>query len=291
MDAVLLELSGEPDAAAVAAVREVCAAPVVVLAQSDTARLVAWAVEAGIADILLRPYDVAAVLFAVEKAIRGAKEQAGAGSGRIVTVFSPKGGTGKSVVATSLASALARRGAARTFLVDLDLQFGDAAIMLGLAPDSTIRELAAAPGALDAETLGVYTEQHSCGLDVLAAPRRPEEAELVSDDFVRQVLELARTTHDAVVVDSAPFFHGATVASLDLTDELLVVCTPDIPTVKNVRARAQGRSSCSRFPRPASTSPSTATARRGRCGRARSRRRSSGRSTSSSRSTPLFRSA
>jgi pilus assembly protein CpaE len=234
LDAVLLELPHGPDAAAVAAVRAVTAAPVVVLAPVAPPGLLEWAAEAEVSDVLVRPYDAGAAVFALTKAIRASRQPAPAG-GRVVTVFSPKGGTGKSVVATSLAAALARHGQIRTLLVDLDLQFGDAAIMLGLTPPSTIRELVASPAALDAEALAVYADRHPCGLDVLAAPRRPEEAELVGDDFVRGVLGVARASYEAVVVDSAPFFHGTTVASLDLTDELVVVCTPDIPTAKNVR--------------------------------------------------------
>jgi pilus assembly protein CpaE len=153
----------------------------------------------------------------------------------VITVFSPKGGTGKSVVSSNLASALARRGGRRTLLVDFDLQFGDAAIMLGLSPKNTVRELLASPGTLDTEQFDVYTERHSSSLDVLAAPLHPEDAELIGDDAVRSVLNAARSAYDTVVVDTSPFFHGSTLATLDLTDNLLLVCTPDIPTVKNVR--------------------------------------------------------
>ena len=94
-------------------------------------------------------------------------------------MFSPKGGSGKSVVATNLAVAAAALGRKRTLLVDLDLQFGDAAIMLGLSPNSTVRELIGTPTELDAEKLGVYTERHSSGVSVLPAPMNPEDAELV----------------------------------------------------------------------------------------------------------------
>ena len=86
-----------------------------------------------------------------------------AANGRVVTVFSPKGGSGKSVVATNLAVAAAALGKKRTLLVDLDLQFGDAAIMLGVSPNSTVRELIGTPTELDAEKLSVYTERHSSG--------------------------------------------------------------------------------------------------------------------------------
>ena len=85
-------------------------------------------------------------------------------------MFSPKGGTGKTVMATNLASAFAKYGGKRTLLLDLDLQFGDAAIMLGIEPDKTIYDLVAAPGELDPEKLAGYIDPHASGVEVLPAP-------------------------------------------------------------------------------------------------------------------------
>jgi pilus assembly protein CpaE len=150
-------------------------------------------------------------------------------------VFSPKGGSGKSVVSTNFAVAAATHAGQKTLLIDLDLQFGDAAIMLGLAPDNTVRELLGTPTELDGEKLGVYTERHSSGVDVLPAPMNPEDAELVGEEAVRALLKVARETYDLVVVDTAPFFYGPMLATLDQTDELLLLCNPDVPTLKNVR--------------------------------------------------------
>ena len=107
-------------------------------------------------------------------------------------MFSPKGGTGKTVIATNLASALAKHEGKRTLLLDLDLQFGDAAIMLGLEPEKTIYDLVVAPGELDSEKLAGYTTQHASGVDVLPAPLRPEDAELVTEAKLARLLEVAR---------------------------------------------------------------------------------------------------
>lgn len=236
VDAVVLELPhGASLEQELAELREATAAPVVCLVPEPSGALVQQALDHGVADVLVHPYDAGGALFAIEKAVRAVRRDALLGTGQVITVFSPKGGTGKSVVSSNLASTLARRGGRRTLLIDFDLQFGDAAIMLGLSPKNTVRELLASPGTLAAEQFDVYAERHSSSLDVLAAPLHPEDAELIGDDAVRSVLNAARSAYDTVVVDTSPFFHGSTLATLDLTDDLLLVCTPDIPTVKNVR--------------------------------------------------------
>jgi pilus assembly protein CpaE len=126
-----------------------------------------------------------------------------------------------------------------TLLLDLDLQFGDAAIMLGLEPDKTIFDLVVAPGELDSDKLTGYTVKHPCGLDILPAPLRPEDAELVTEAKVGRLLEVARSCYEVIVVDTSPFFHGPMLSTLDRSDELLLVACLDIPTLKNVRLGLQ----------------------------------------------------
>jgi pilus assembly protein CpaE len=188
-------------------------------------------------DVLLLPQLTHNVVFAIRKAahVRRHTQVATGQTGRVLTFFSPKGGTGKTVVATNLASALAAKQGSRTLLLDLDLQFGDAAIVLGLEPERTIYDLVVAPGELDAEKLAGYVTKHPCGLDVLPAPLRPEDAELVTEGKVTSLIEVARGSYDAIVVDTSPFFHGPMLSTLDRTDELIVLCGLDVPTLKNIR--------------------------------------------------------
>ena len=152
------------------------------------------ALEADVADVLLLPQLTENVVFAIRKAAHAGRraQRRPTADGRIVTVFSPKGGTGKTVIATNLAAALAKHDGKRTLLLDLDLQFGDAAIMLGIEPDKTIHDLVAAPGELDSEKLAGYTTRHASGLDVLPAPLRPEDAELVTEAKLARLLEVAQ---------------------------------------------------------------------------------------------------
>jgi len=227
----------------IATIREHTRAPVILLASGEASVLLEEALEADVSDVLLLPQMTENVVFAIRKAGRSGLRPTPSGvptrRGRIVTVFSPKGGTGKTVTSTNLAAAFAKFEGKRTLLLDLDLQFGDAAIMLGLEPEKTIYDLVVAPGELDSEKLAGYTTRHTSGLDILPAPVRPEDAELVTETKLSRLLEVARESYDVIVVDTSPFFHGPMLATLDRTDELLLVCGLDVPTLKNVRLALQ----------------------------------------------------
>jgi pilus assembly protein CpaE len=228
----------------IAAIREHTRSPIVILASGESSALLEEALDTdGVADVLLLPQLTENVVFALRKAAHaGRRLQVEGGHGRhgkIVTVFSPKGGTGKTVTATNLAASFAKHEQKRTLLLDLDLQFGDAAIMLGLEPEKTIYDLVVAPGELDSEKLAGYITKHTSGLDILPAPLRPEDAELVTETKLARLLEVARESYDVIVVDTSPFFHGPMLATLDRTDELLMLCGLDVPTLKNVRLSMQ----------------------------------------------------
>jgi len=248
VDAVLLGAGrgGDPAAAMletdVAVIRLHTQAPIVLLVPEAHTGLVETAFSAGVDDVLVLPQLAETISFAIRKAHETGGRAGGNGSfdpdvprGRVVTVFSPKGGTGKTVLSTNLAALLASKSGKRVLLIDLDLQFGDAAIMLGLDPKRAMHELVQAPGGLDAVKLAGYTTRHRSGLDVLAAPMRPEEAELVTESKVLQLLEVARGAYDIVVVDTSPFFYGPMLAVLRQTDQLLMLCGLDVPTLKNVK--------------------------------------------------------
>ena len=151
--------------AGVAAIREHTRSPIVIIASGESSALLEEALDAeGVADVLLLPQLTENVVFALRKAGHAGRRLASEGSeharqGRIITVFSPKGGTGKTVTATNLAASFAKHEAKRTLLLDLDLQFGDAAIMLGLEPEKTIYDLVVAPGELDSEKLAGYVHE------------------------------------------------------------------------------------------------------------------------------------
>src|SRR5918994_1483258 len=227
----------------IASMREHTQAPLILLASGESSQLLNEALDTDVADVLLLPQLADNVVFAVRKAAHAGRRLEAEGGhgrrGRVLTVFSPKGGTGKTVTATNLASCFAKYEKKRTLLLDLDLQFGDAAIMLGLEPEKTIYDLVVAPGELDSEKLAGYTTRHNSGLDILPAPLRPEDAELVTEAKLSRLLEVARESYDVIVVDTSPFFNGPMLATLDRTDELLLVAGLDVPTLKNVRLALQ----------------------------------------------------
>ncbi len=158
---------------------------------------------------------------------------------RVVTVFSTKGGVGKSVVATNLSVALAAHLHKRVILVDLDLHFGDMGIMLGLEPKHTIYDATQAFDRLDSEMLQGYLVTHSSGVRVLLAPVRPEDAESVTAARISRVLELLRDSTDYIVIDTPAALDDVVLTAIDRSDTVYAVATMDVASVKNTRISLQ----------------------------------------------------
>jgi Flp pilus assembly CpaE family ATPase len=227
-----LESSSDPNVADEALrLRERTSVPFVLVAYGEPNGIVEAGLAVGAADVLVLPQPAETLIFALRKAAMAAADTS---TGKVVTVFSPKGGSGKTVLATNLAVAAARSGV-KTLLVDLDLQFGDSALTLALTPRATIADLAAS-GDIDAEKLKAYvTVDSRTGLAVLPSPHRPEEADVVGPAELAAVLTAARSAYDAVVIDTGPLFDGAMLAALDHSDQLLLICNPEVTSLKNVR--------------------------------------------------------
>ncbi len=155
--------------------------------------------------------------------------------GRVVTVFSPKGGVGKTTMAVNLALALTERGARRVCLVDLDLAFGDVAITMQLFPTHSIEHAIGSEDSLDVAHLDTLLTRHADSMMVLAAPAHPDVRERVSPLLVTRILRTLRESFDFIVVDTAPSFDEQVLTALDETDECVIVATLDVPTLKNVK--------------------------------------------------------
>jgi pilus assembly protein CpaE len=211
--------------------------PVVALCSGSPNGFVRQALEHGASDVVVLPETPEKVMFALEKSLaRGPGRGNGAGQalGRMVTVLGPKGGTGKSVTVSNLAVSLAAAGHTAA-VVDLDLQFGDAGLVLGLSPDKTIYDLVTSGGSLDAEKIDAYLATHESGARVLIAPVRPDQAAAVSVDFMREILRVLRGSFDYVVGDTPPDFTPHVIAAVDASTDICIVGMLDALSLKNTK--------------------------------------------------------
>src|ERR671932_2202188 len=155
--------------------------------------------------------------------------------GRIITVFSAKGGCGKTTLATNMAAALADRGRREVCLVDLDLAFGDVAIALQLFPAHTIADAGPLGENLDFSGLRALLTPHSPGLTTLVAPVEPGSAESIPGGMVSRILEVLRDHYDYVIVDTPPAFDDRVLSAFDMSDVVALIATLDIPALKNLK--------------------------------------------------------
>ena len=159
----------------------------------------------------------------------------GTANGRVITVFSPKGGTGKTTLSVNLAACLARDPKVNVCIVDLDLAFGDVAITLQLIPEHTIEEAVGSESSLDYALLQKLLTRYSDNILVLAAPTSPDAKERIKPELVGRTLATLRKHFEYVVVDTAPGFDDQVLQAFDATDDLIVLATLDVPTVKNTK--------------------------------------------------------
>ena len=150
-----------------------------------------------------------------------------------IAVYSPKGGSGCTTLAINIAVSLAQQGQ-NTLIVDGSLQFGDVAVMLNLRPASTIADLTDRLNEVDADLLSSVVLTHETGVKVLAAPTRPEMAELVQVEQMQQLLEFLKQLYDFVVIDTSSSLNDMTLALLDSADRILLVTQQSVPSLKNV---------------------------------------------------------
>ena len=155
--------------------------------------------------------------------------------GHIITVFSAKGGVGKTTVSTNISTYLAESGS-RTLLVDLDLSFGDVAISLQLIPAKSVFDAVGMSGHIDEQGLQSLVNTHEeSGLDVVCAPNDPSDADRIPVNVVTEILKVARQHYDYVIVDTPPSFTEHVLAACDISSALVLIATLDIPAVKNLR--------------------------------------------------------
>jgi pilus assembly protein CpaE len=174
--------------------------------------------------VVAQPQQTSAVTLPVERE-----------AGRVITLFSPKGGVGRTTLAVNLAVAIAADQGRSVALMDASFQFGDVGVLLNLNPRNKSIVDVLGEGGSEPEHVDSALISHSTGIRVLLAPPSPEMAELVTTEHIRRVVDRLRMTHDVVIVDTAPVFQDSTLALLDMSDTVLGVLTLEITNIKNIR--------------------------------------------------------
>jgi len=222
---------------------------VLLIRRQESGELIRQALRVGVKDVLSSVSDENAIRGAVARAIEIARtlrgrlgggaptDGAGRPPGRVVTVFSSKGGCGKTFLSTNLAVALGRNGA-EVALVDLDLHFGDVAIMLHLFPSHTIYDATQSP-ELDALTVKSFLTHHDSGIWTLVAPTESTVADTISPSTITNILKLLRSAFDYVVIDTPPAFSEPVLGAFDESDALVMLATLDVPSIKNLKLTLQ----------------------------------------------------
>jgi pilus assembly protein CpaE len=240
------EGSGLADAAKFLRARPEVAAVMVVDELSTD--LLQRAIRSGVSDVITVPSELPDVVLRAAENIAVAPAQPSGQSpgdmaeepGRVITVFSTKGGSGKSVIACNMGVVLAKRTERPVVLVDADLQFGDVAVMLKLTPQNTIVDAVSSLHRLDAQLLRSLLVRHErSGLYVLPAPTEPAFADQVTPAALVEILRLLRTFAAYIIVDTPAHFTDVVLSILDESDDVVLVAGMDIPSIKNVKIGLQ----------------------------------------------------
>ena len=224
----------------------------ILVAEELTTNLLQQALRAGVKDVLAAPSDANQLSEAISRistglatapAVPAGEDPIFEGDGelgQVITVFSTKGGAGKSFIATNLGVTLAERSEKPVVLIDADLQFGDIVVMLKLSPQHTIVDAVSSLDRLDASLMQNLLVQHEkSGLLILPAPLEPAFADQIGAPEMIQIVEVLRRFCSYVIVDTPAYFNDVVLGMIEVSDEVLLVAGMDIPNIKNVKIGLQ----------------------------------------------------
>ena len=195
------------------------------------------AMRAGISDYLPKPVTPEGLAEALQRATAQLGRATGGSRkpGQVFTFFSSKGGSGSTSIAVNTAIVLHRLTGKRTLLVDLDLELGEVALVLGAAPRFNFVDMVQNFHRMDSGLLASYIEQHPSGVHLLSAPLQPERSEVVNGEEIRRILHFLRQHYDYLVVDAPKSFSPVTFAAIDQSDAVFVVANLDLPSLRNIQ--------------------------------------------------------
>lgn len=216
------------------------------VAQADVS-VVRRMMTAGARDVLTRPLRYAELMKSIRSTIAMEMDRRSRavvslgdegrpfGRGKLVVVISPKGGAGTTTIATNLAVALRQMSSGRVALADFGLQFGHAGVLLNIFSRHTLEDLIDKPEEVDDAMLSTVMQQHSSGVHILLAPESPDIAARITEDQLAIVIDRLTERYSYVVADTWCVLDEATLSLLGRADEVLVVTTPEVPSLKNVK--------------------------------------------------------
>jgi pilus assembly protein CpaE len=196
------------------------------------------AMRAGVSDYLTKPVapeDLRTAVMRTAHKLRKPDGEKQRPPGKIFAFFSPKGGSGSTTLAANLAILIHRTTKGKTLLVDLDLELGESALVLGIKPRFSLVDFVENFRRMDAGLLASYIDHHASGVDLLAAPVEPDKAESVTPDQIRRILAFLRQHYDYIVVDSPRTFAPTTLAVFEQADLLFVVSIADLQSLRNTQ--------------------------------------------------------
>lgn len=210
------------------------------LLTDDAERLALAALRSGVRDLIDPEEPVENLRVALRRSrVGAAAEDADTFTGRVIAVVSPKGGVGKTTVASNLAVGLAAEAPQSTVLVDLDVQFGDVAAALDLDPTYTLGDIVVGQGLSDPITLKTLLARHTSGLQVVCGVQSPVEADVVTPQHIDALLRLLKQEFRCVVLDTAPGMSETTMSAIDHATDLVLVTSLDVPGVRGLRKELQ----------------------------------------------------
>lgn len=197
------------------------------------------AMKAGIVEYLPKPVepdDLNAAIKRMERRFLGVTEAAAPKApGEVFAVFSPKGGSGSTTVATNMAIHLHQLTGKKTLLVDLDLELGEIAVLLGVQPRFNFVDMIRNFHRMDTELLASYIEKHESGVHLLSAPFHPEKVEVVPGEGIRKILAFLKNHYEYIVVDTSKSFTPATLATFEQADRIFLLINVDLPSLRNIK--------------------------------------------------------
>ena len=217
-------------------------AAIIVYSSLAEAGAVRRAMVAGARDYLmkpLKPEDVSRAVYGVLELDERKRLNVGDDSservarGTIFTVFGAKGGIGKTTIATNLATALVRLTDSNVVLVDMDTRFGDVAIMMDIAVESSIADMGRRMDELDRESIKDYLVQHHTGVSILPAPLHPTEWRNVTPQHIEKIIDLLAQGHDYIIIDTPGTFNEIIATTLELANIIMLVTSMDLASIKD----------------------------------------------------------